>query len=186
MLDVHVVSQHIRDLILPMARAGATRFIFQYENLIQHDGMSKEDTYQILVSIANEIRAAGMRCGICIAPETPVTDSIIALLNRKWPDEDSENLMIEMIDILAVNPGIGGQSFNAEVLSKIKIIRNSCDARIQLAVDGGINTSSISQAYSAGADIFIAGTAIFSNDRKVDDGPLPLRENMKKLYDSIS
>ena len=72
---------------------------------------------------------------------------------------------LDMVLLMSVNPGFGGQKFIDSVLSKISKVRSlidNCNKEIRLEVDGGINLNNISEVASAGADTFVAGSAIFS------------------------
>lgn len=105
--------------------------------------------------IASDIRKAGARAGMAIKPGTKL--------------EDYEELFshLDMILIMTVEPGFGGQSFMAEQLSKVKrareIIKN-LDLDIWLQVDGGVSAKTIEQAAQAGADTFVAGSAVYNTD----------------------
>ena len=89
-----------------------------------------------------------MQVGVCILPESPATE-VIALLNR-YPGQ------ISSVNILAVNPGVGGQSFQPSVLNKVRIIREgfSEGELPYLSVDGGINEETAVGAVEAGDNIF--------------------------------
>ena len=74
---------------------------------------------------------------------------------------------IDLVLLMSVNPGFGGQKFIMEVLEKIKLVRSmidACDKEIYLEVDGGINMDTIQSVANAGANVFVAGSAIFGSD----------------------
>ena len=101
-------------------------------------------------ALAVEIRKGGCDVGVCIAPETPVS-AIAPLLDAG---------LVDMVDILAVAPGRGGQSFDPVALPKLRALREKYpDLRLQ--VDGGIDASTCSDAVEAGADVLVAGSYIF-------------------------
>ena len=100
------------------------------------------------------IREAGCRPGLVLNPATPLS----------WLDHTLEK--IDLVLLMSVNPGFGGQSFIPETLSKIRAVRERIDAtgrEIRLEVDGGIKTDNIGAVAAAGADTFVAGSAIFGS-----------------------
>ncbi len=102
--------------------------------------------------VARDIRAAGARAGIALKPGTPI--STIEPLVRG----------IDMILVMTVEPGFGGQAFMAEMLPKIQQARrlaDSADVDIWVQVDGGIGPDTIEKCAAAGADVFVAGSAVY-------------------------
>lgn len=100
------------------------------------------------------IRAAGMRAAVSLNPHTPI-ESIEYVL------ED-----LDMVLIMSVNPGFGGQSFIPSALRKIRAIRDLADARgltLDIQVDGGVKVSNAQDVIDAGANILVAGSAVFSS-----------------------
>jgi ribulose-phosphate 3-epimerase len=107
------------------------------------------------VALARRLRAIGARAGVAVKPGTPV-DGLLDLL----PEFDQ-------VLVMTVEPGFGGQSFMPETMPKLRAL--SAEARRQgssvwLQVDGGIGESTIAQAAAAGADTFVAGSAVFGAD----------------------
>jgi len=99
------------------------------------------------------IRSLGKKAGVSLNPATPA-DAIEFVLDK-----------VDMILVMTVNPGFGGQSFIVEQLSKIRQIRDMIGTRpIELEVDGGINPRTALQCVEAGADVLVAGSAVFSSD----------------------
>ncbi len=97
------------------------------------------------------IRSYGLKSGVALNPSTPET--LLEYVLDK----------IDMILVMSVNPGFGGQKFIDSVINKISKIKNMIgDKNIEIEVDGGINPLTASRCISAGADILVAGTAIFS------------------------
>jgi ribulose-phosphate 3-epimerase len=99
------------------------------------------------------IHALGKKAGVALNPATPVEaiDNVI---------ED-----VDLILVMTVNPGFGGQAFIESLLAKIEAVRKRIDAvgrNIDLEVDGGINAETAGRAAAAGADLLVAGTAIFT------------------------
>ncbi|MFO8088654.1 MAG: ribulose-phosphate 3-epimerase [Desulfatiglandaceae bacterium] len=104
--------------------------------------------------ILERIRKAGARAGVSINPGTSPHVIDYALDN------------MDLVLIMTVNPGFGGQKFIESVLPKIEKIRKTVDARgldIELEVDGGIGPETIQRVSSAGADVFVAGSAVFGS-----------------------
>ena len=107
------------------------------------------------VRLARELRAAGARAGMALKPATPI-DPLVDLLPE-----------IDMVLLMTVEPGLGGQPFLDVVLPKIartrQLLRDR-DSSVWLQVDGGISASTIERAAEAGADVFVAGSAVFNAD----------------------
>jgi ribulose-phosphate 3-epimerase len=106
-------------------------------------------------AVARDIRAAGALAGLAIKPGTPLEDYLDVL-------RDYDTLLV-----MTVEPGFGGQSFIADVLPKVRKARELVDTghlRLLVEVDGGINADTIEQAAEAGADVFVAGSAIYGAD----------------------
>lgn len=102
--------------------------------------------------VAKDIRAAGARAGIAVKPDTPLTAIADALP------------FVDMILVMTVEPGFGGQSFMTEMLPKVREARRIADAAdvdIWVQVDGGIGPDTIEQCAAAGADVFVAGSAVY-------------------------
>lgn len=114
-----------------------------------------------------DIEAAGVKAGVAINPETPV-DMLMPYLDD-----------IDMALVMSVHPGFGGQKFIPEVLDKVRIIRNyynenKLDTNIEL--DGGINFNNVTDALDAGANIVVAGSAIY---RKGEDAAANTEELLR-------
>ena len=104
------------------------------------------------VRLAREIRSQGARAGVGLKPATPV-DSLVDLVDE-----------IDMILIMSVEPGFGGQSFLDLAVPKIRRARKLIGgADIWLQVDGGVSESTIERCAEAGADVFVAGSAVFGS-----------------------
>ena len=101
------------------------------------------------------MRALGLDVGLVVNPETPVEPALL-FLDR-----------IDLLLVMSVHPGFGGQRFIGDVLSKVEAARRAIDGggyRVALEIDGGIDTETVVLAASAGARVFVAGSAVFSND----------------------
>ncbi len=141
-IDVHLMVQPVDALASAFAQAGAD-FISFHPDASGH----------VHRSIQN-IRAAGCKAGLAFNPAEPLD-----VLD--WVIDD-----LDLILIMSVNPGFGGQSFIPNALRKIEAVRKRIEASgkdIRLEVDGGIKTENIRQVAEAGADTFVAGSAIFGS-----------------------
>lgn len=99
------------------------------------------------------IRSEGARCGLALKPNTPISDY------EKFSD------LVDMFLIMTVEPGFGGQKFMGEMMDKVRATRVLIgDRPIWLQVDGGISLETIEVAVDAGADTFVAGSAVFKSD----------------------
>ena len=139
-IDVHLMVQPVDTLAVAFARAGADRISFHPEASVHVDR-----TLQL-------IRAEGCKAGLVFNPAAPL-DVL------EWTIDQ-----LDLILVMSVNPGFGGQGFIPGSLKKIERIRKLIDASgrdIRLEVDGGIKADNIRQVADAGADTFVAGSAIF-------------------------
>lgn len=142
-IDVHLMCKPVDELIPAFARAGASFITFHPEATLHVDR-----------SLAL-IRDHGCRAGLVFNPATPL-DHMKYVMER-----------LDMVLIMSVNPGFGGQSFIPSALDKLREARALIDASgrdIRLEVDGGIKIDNIAAAADAGADTFVAGSAIFGAD----------------------
>lgn len=108
-----------------------------------------------VVATLNKIKSFGIKAGVVINPETPVS-TILPYID-----------MVDMILLMSVHPGFGGQSYIDEVTPKIietrKLI-NASGRNIELEVDGGVKISNVNTVLEAGADVIVAGSAVFGGD----------------------
>ena len=150
-LDIHLCVDRPRRFVSAMAEAGATRLVFQWEAM-------GENALQSAIQLAKVVVESGMKCGVSINPTTDVTE-IFSLLQTG---------LVDLVDILAVEPGFGGQSFNPLALDKISQLRRWIDTTdkqdsILILVDGGINKDTTESVVQRGTDILVAGTALFQH-----------------------
>jgi ribulose-phosphate 3-epimerase len=139
-IDVHLMVKPVDRIVPDFAKAGATWITF-------HPEASEHVDRTIGL-----IRELGCRPGIVLNPATPV----------HWLDHVLDK--IDMVLLMSVNPGFGGQSFIPSALPKIATVRELIDRsgrEIRLEVDGGVKVDNIAAAAAAGADTFVAGSAIF-------------------------
>ena len=153
-LDVHLMIAPVDAYISAFAEAGADIITFHPEA-----GPHPHRT-------AQAIRAAGCKVGVSLNPATPVN-----VLDHLMGD-------IDLILVMSVNPGFGGQSFIDSQLDKIKTLRAMIDAsgrEIELEVDGGVNRDNAASIIQAGASMLVAGTATFKG------GPSAYADNIAAL-----
>ena len=142
-IDVHLMVKPVDRIIPEFAAAGATYITFHPE-ASEHVDRSLD-----------LVRRHGCKCGLVLNPATPagVLDHVLDQL--------------DMVLLMSVNPGFGGQSFIPYVLDKVRAVRARIDALgepIRLEIDGGVNTGNLRGIAEAGADTFVAGSAIFGAD----------------------
>ena len=141
-LDVHLMVKPVDALVSEFAKAGA--------NIISFHPEASEHVDRTLALI----RSLGCKAGLVLNPATPLS----------YLDYTLEKL--DLVLLMSVNPGFGGQQFIATVLPKISEVRRRITASgkaIWLEVDGGIKTDNIAEVARAGADTFVAGSAIFGS-----------------------
>jgi ribulose-phosphate 3-epimerase len=141
-IDVHLMVRPVDRLVPDFARAGASWITF-------HPEASEHVDRTIAL-----IREHGCKPGLVFNPATPLD----------WLDHTLEK--IDMVLLMSVNPGFAGQQFIPTTLAKIREVRRRIDAsgrEVRLEVDGGIKTDNIGAVAAAGADTFVAGSAIFGS-----------------------
>lgn len=142
-IDVHLMVQPVDDLIEQFAAAGASLISFHPEASTHVDRS------------INLIRESGCQAGLVLNPTTP-----LGVLD--WTLEQ-----LDMVLLMSVNPGFGGQGFIPYILDKVSQVRSMIDAsgrEIRLQVDGGVKVNNIGEIAAAGADTYVAGSAIFGSD----------------------
>eukprot|EP00429_Kryptoperidinium_foliaceum_P017639 CAMPEP_0176044908 /NCGR_PEP_ID=MMETSP0120_2-20121206/22290_1 /TAXON_ID=160619 /ORGANISM="Kryptoperidinium foliaceum, Strain CCMP 1326" /LENGTH=805 /DNA_ID=CAMNT_0017378313 /DNA_START=309 /DNA_END=2726 /DNA_ORIENTATION=+ len=151
-LDLHMCVDRPARYVTAMKEAGANSFIFQWEAM---------DDVVDAIQLAKAIRASGMQCGVSINPSTPVRE-IYPLLKTE---------LIAVVDVLAVEPGFGGQKFQAIAVDKVEDLlrlRSDNELAFEIMVDGGINEETVSR--TAGADILVAGSYLFQHSESIRSG----------------
>jgi ribulose-phosphate 3-epimerase len=152
--DVHLMISPVDPYIPGFAEAGADIITVHPES-----GPHLHRSLQL-------IRSLGKKAGVALNPATPV-----AVLDHVWD-------AIDLVLVMSVNPGFGGQKFIESQFDKIAELRKRIDAggrTIDLEVDGGINAETAPRAAAAGADVLVAGTASFAG------GPAAYAENIRRL-----
>ena len=139
-IDVHLMVKPVDSLIEDFAKAGAT-FITFHPEASDHVDRSLE-----------LVKSFGCKTGLVLNPETSLN-----LLDSCWD-------RLDMVLLMSVNPGFGGQDFIPSVMEKISALRKIIDQKklnIRLEVDGGIKLDNIAEVANAGADTFVSGSGIF-------------------------
>eukprot|EP00250_Pteridium_aquilinum_P024119 c2843_g1_i1 orf=287-985(+) len=141
-LDCHLMVTNPSDYVAPFAKAGASGFTFHIEVV--------KDAWK---DILKSIKSAGMQAGVALRPGTPVED-IFPLV------EGEEH--VDMVLVMTVEPGFGGQKFMPETMAKVNILRRRFPW-LNIEVDGGLGPSTIEEAAKAGANCIVAGSSIFGS-----------------------
>ena len=125
-----------------------------------------------LHSVLQQIKAAGVKAGVALNPSTP-----LCAVENVFADMD-------LLLIMTVNPGFGGQSFIREMLPKIAVARqmaNELNPDLDIAVDGGIDVNTTPEVVHAGANVLIVGTSVFGNPAGVADACAALRSAAERV-----
>ncbi len=155
--DAHLMVEAPETLIEPFAAAGV-------ENLTVHHEACPDNFSQVLL----EIRSHGMQCGVSIKPETPL-EAI-----RPFMAE------LDLLLVMTVEPGFGGQELIPKCLNKIRDarrLRERHNFKFKIQADGGINEKTASLVVASGAEVLVAGSAVF-NDKPVSENVLMLMKSM--------
>ena len=141
--DVHLMIAPVNNFIKNFAEAGADIITIHPE------------ATENLPDTIKKIKSYNKKVGVSLNPETSV-NKVISVLNQ-----------IDLVLIMSVNPGFGGQKFIEETLNKVKILRKEIDIKklkTQIEIDGGINFENAKAAIKAGVDILVSGTTIFKEN----------------------
>jgi ribulose-phosphate 3-epimerase len=142
-IDVHLMVEPVDRIIPDFAKAGATYITF-------HPEASRHVDRTLAL-----IRDEGCKSGLVFNPATPL-DWLEYVIDK-----------VDMVLLMSVNPGFGGQKFIPSALDKLRVARRMIDAsglEIRLEIDGGVKVDNIGEIAAAGADTFVAGSAIFGSD----------------------
>jgi len=146
-LDVHLMVEEPEKMVDGFIQAGATTLSIQAE--------TTKNLHQVL----QYIKENGVQAGVVINPGTPVS-----FIETVLP-------LVDMVLVMTVNPGFGGQSFITEMVDKISELdayRSANELNYLIEVDGGVNESTIQLCHDAGADVFVSGSNIFGADSPAD------------------
>jgi ribulose-phosphate 3-epimerase len=158
-LDTHLMIENPEKYIDAFVGAGTDSITVHYEACPDLKG------------ILEQIRRAGVGAGVALNPDTPA---------------EALESVIEDIDIalvMTVHPGFAGQSFIEAMLPKIALVRQMVEragAKAHVQIDGGVDPSNIQRAYTAGADVFVAASAIFKHPGGIDAGVESLRQAINR------
>ncbi|WP_296332101.1 ribulose-phosphate 3-epimerase [uncultured Treponema sp.] len=143
--DIHLMVEKPELMVDSFAQAGGDWITFHYESTVHID------------RLISHIHSLGKKCGISIVPSTPV-----AALSEILP-------LVDLVLVMSVNPGFGGQSFipyTLQKISQLKKIRSEKSLSFKISVDGGINEKNYAEVAEAGADILVSGSSFFSGKLK--------------------
>lgn len=154
-LDVHLMIVEPQKFINEVARLGARYMNIHYEAVTHHH------------RVLQQIREAGMKPAITLCPSTPVSVLEDIITN------------VDMVLLMSVNPGFGGQKFIPQTLDKVRKLRQMIDAagcQTLIEIDGGVNMETGKQLAEAGADVLVAGSFVFGSDN-----PMARIDSLKAL-----
>lgn len=146
--DVHIMISNPLELAKNYCDAGADYLTFHYEACANEEE---------IISTIETIRNCGKKAGISLNPKTPI-EAIIPYVKK-----------VDLVLVMTVVPGLGGQAFINDCLDKVRILRNYIDSNeltTLIEVDGGINEHTGKKCKETGADVLVAGSFIFKNDIK--------------------
>lgn len=155
--DVHLMIREPSNFFEAFAEAGADLINFHYEAETHVD------------RAIHKIKGLGVMAGITLNPATPVS-----VLKHVLPD-------LDLVLIMSVNPGFGGQSFIPYALDKVRELRQMADVlnpSLMIEIDGGIGESNIRAAAEAGADVIVAGSAVYK-DNEISENMMKLRKALR-------
>lgn len=147
-LDVHLMIEDPGEWIETYAKAGADHLIFHVEAVPDESAA---------LALAEKIRGLGVSAGFSLKPGTPI---------EPWLDKLEH---FDLVLIMSVEPGFGGQKFMPEMLEKARALRTTIDSRglnTIIEIDGGISAATIAESAAAGCDAFVAGSAIYGQADK--------------------
>ena len=142
--DVHLMISPVHKFIKKFAEAGADIITIHPESTDN------------LIKTINEIKKFGKKAGVSLNPKTTI-EKVLPVLS-----------LIDLVLIMSVNPGFGGQKFIKETIKKVKLLRKEIDKKklaVEIEIDGGINFDNAKIAKKAGVDILVSGTTIFKNNK---------------------
>lgn len=139
LLDCHMMVANPKQWVEPIAKAGGDQYTFHFEAADDVEGT------------IDLIRKHGMRVGLAIKPKTDIKEA--------FPYLDK----VDMVLVMTVEPGFGGQKFMADMMPKVEAVRAQ-SAEIDLQVDGGLGTDNVELAAKAGANVIVAGTSVYKSE----------------------
>lgn len=143
LLDVHLMVSYPQQFFEPFARAGADHLTFHWEPL------PEARAADAALEFARDIRDLGLTAGLAINPPTP------------WEKVSQIAASFDLLLVMSVNPGFGGQGFIGSVLDKTRRARESLGRSKRIEMDGGISAANAADVRHAGCDVLVAGSALF-------------------------
>jgi len=163
-LDCHLMVSDPQLWVNDFAKAGADIFTFHIEATT---GKKDENGVDLTESLLKRTHELGMHTGLAVKPKTPVKDALVYV----------ERGLVDMLLIMTVEPGFGGQSFMSDMMPKVAEARKRFPT-LDIEVDGGLDAKTIVQAAGAGANVIVAGSSVF----RVKTDPEKLREIIVALH----
>ncbi len=163
-LDVHLMIESPEDYIPQFAEAGANILTVHAEACTH------------LHRVVQSIRELDVRAGVSVNPATP-----LSAIEEILP-------YVDLVLVMSVNPGFGGQSFIESTIDKIARLRRQLDERglpAELEVDGGINAEAAGRVVQAGARVLVAGAAVFNDRQTVAEAVRKIRESVRPFEESL-
>lgn len=142
-IDVHLMIEKPQNIIQDFIKAGANYITVHQEEVVHLDG------------VLNSIKEQGVKAGVSINPSTPI-ETLFPILH-----------LADLILVMSVNPGFGGQSlieYTLEKIRQLEKVKRENNHNFLIEIDGGVNSDNISKVKEAGCDIIVAGTAVFNNE----------------------
>lgn len=149
-LDCHLMVTDPVQWLKDFADAGANMYTFHLEALVSDPTAPSAESLQAVEDLCKRIRELKMYAGIAIKPATP-SEAVLQFVDAG---------LVDMVLIMTVEPGFGGQKFNPEAAEKCRVLRQKYPS-LHIQVDGGLAPSTIDTAAAAGANVIVAGTAVF-------------------------
>lgn len=156
-LDVHLMVTTPSDWLAPLAAAKVSQFTFHFEAVGCDEGAT--------LNLIREIKEKGMRAGLAIKPKTDIKQ-IEGILKKN---------ILDMLLVMTVEPGFGGQKFMVDQMRKVFEARKLCP-NLDIQVDGGLDGETVREAAGSGANVIVAGTSIYKNE-----APRVLMEYMRDV-----
>ena len=154
-LDTHLMIENPEKYIEAFTAAGTDSITVHYETCPDLEG------------VLSQIRRAGVGCGVAINPDTPA-ESLVPVIEE-----------IDIALVMTVYPGFSGQSFIEAMLPKISTVRQMVErtgSNAHVQIDGGVDPSNIQRAFNAGANVFVAASAIYKHPDGIEAGVESLRQ----------
>ncbi|KAL3136947.1 hypothetical protein ABBQ32_006552 [Trebouxia sp. C0010 RCD-2024] len=151
-LDCHLMVSNPSQWVEDFASAGANMYTFHLEAVVE-DAANAKHPDDKMTKVLKQVKDAGMYAGVALKPKTPI-ETLFPYIEDK---------LVDQVLIMTVEPGFGGQKFQPETMNKVKGLRQKFP-ELQIEVDGGLSPSTIDQAAAAGANVIVAGSAVYGAD----------------------